>query len=69
MSRPRHRSAPDHRLPREIQHYVAPGKDVPLRIRKYGLTYIWKSARLITGTQSVNATYRLEGQSNHAKSK
>lgn len=48
------------RVIEEIKVHFKPGQMVVPRIRKNRLTYAWKSGRLITGTLTVIATYRLE---------
>ncbi len=74
MSRIKPHRAPRYHRPAvairgDIVNYYGPAEIVPSRIRKKGLTYVLKSGTLITGTQTVKATYRLEGQSDNAKSK
>lgn len=66
--RPYKGQAPHHTIPAEITEQWGRQQDVKLRIKRNSLTYVLKSARLITGTQIVKATYRLEGLAN-AKSK
>ena len=52
------------RVATEIKKIFLEREDIVPRFQYRGLTYIWKSARLITGTRSVYATYRLEGHRN-----
>jgi hypothetical protein len=59
--RPFKGQAKGYRVNQEVKMIVEQGYDVQMRIRKYGLTWRLKSARLITGTQNLKCIYRLEG--------
>lgn len=52
------------RVERELTRYITVNNDAEMRIVINRLTYLLKSARLITGTQTLKCIYRLEGSGN-----